>query len=138
MKRPSIVLLIGVVLLVLVASACNRAPRKTNSKATAKITTEKISAALVGSYTCLENPPPGPEDPPDVLELRRDGTALFTHRNPVIPKRAIRPGFNDPGFWSAEGDSGVLTLRDGEPRDKPFTVEGNRIRFQNGTECTRA
>lgn len=79
----------------------------------------KISAALVGSYNCVEKSP-GPEDPPDILELRRDGTATLAVRS---PKRAANPGWIDPGFLSVEGDSGVLTLRDGEPRQVARPLE---------------
>jgi hypothetical protein len=77
------------------------------------------SRSIAGTYTC--SPPEGSRR--DVVQFRDDGT--FTITEPV-------PG---EGTWSVEGDRGVFHSPEGI--DDPFTVEGDRLVFDNGFVCTK-
>lgn len=95
--------------------------------------------SIAGTYSCVApEPPPAPgaeplpEDPPDVLELREDGTLELTTRH---PEGAPNPGETLEGTWSTEADSGVATYYE---VDHPFTIEGDRLVFTELGTCTKA
>jgi hypothetical protein len=83
---------------------------------------DDTTASIVGRYDCQQ---PGASETDDV-ELREDGT--LTISQPAL-------GSSVEGTWSLEGNAGVFTI---EGADEPFSIDGNRLVFDDGTICTKA
>ena len=133
-----------VILIAVAASACGDSAR-TGSGETSPTSSPASAASIAGKYNCVEEPPahlpPDPSDPPDVIELRADGTATLAVKNP--PK--AKGDFSDTGTWSATGNTGEVSWNMSQEENPfRFTVQGSQLVFEgkpqfevNKSTCTR-
>lgn len=84
------------------------------------------AASIVGTWKC--GPPEASGQ--DIVEIRADGTVTITQPD-VAPD--VTPGGSIP--WEVEGNRGAFITPEG--RDE-FTIEADRIVFDDGFVCTRA
>lgn len=88
---------------------------------------------VAGTYMC------GPEGeiPEDTLELRDDGTSTTSPPSPPggEPPKGAPGGELLEETWSIEGNRGSINSEGGG--QKKFSVEGDRLLFDDGFVCTR-
>ena len=106
----------AVALIAMLLISCTPAPTPSPSPA------DGGTDSIAGRYACLQ---PGASEADDV-ELREDGT--LTISQPAL-------GSSVEGTWSMEGGAGVFTV---EGQDEPFTIDDERLVFEDGTICTKA
>jgi len=109
---------LGVIAFALFVSACTGAP--TPSPTPAPSATP--ASSIVGTYLCG---PPEARDQ-DKVEVRADGTVTIT-----------QPG-GEPGqgTWSVQGNRGFFNP--GTSEEDPFTIDGDRLVFDDGFVCNPA
>lgn len=117
-------LLLGLMAFALVTGACT--PAATQPPASA---TPSAGASIVGTWKC--GPPEGPSRREDDVELRADG--MVTNDEVIFDRLDVNQ--RGPTTWSVDGNRGAFHFPDG---DDPFTIEADRIVFDDGFVCTRA